>query len=152
MPFSRFWPRLRPRTAARNSARSARAALYERISTQAASRPGPPAIALARQRVTGEAGIVIDPLETGCRAYPDGIEVRAWVRLPRHVIPAPMLEPLESSTAALMTLPHETKRIFFLCTAYGIGLDDIAALLHLRRRQVRRAMLEVIAALDAQHR
>lgn len=128
--------------------RETHADLARRISAQAIDRLGPPAIALARQRYAADADIAIDPLETESRLHPGGIEVRAWVRLPREVIPTRMVDAVETSTEKLQSLSSTTRQIFFLSTAYGLALADIALLVRMRPRHIRRAMLEAIAALD----
>lgn len=128
--------------------RATRAELERLPSAKAIDRPGPPAIALARQRYAADADITIDPLETESRLYPGGIEVRAWVRLPREVIPGRMVEAVETSTEKLQSLSPQVRQVFFLSSAYGLALSDIALLLRMRLRHVRRAMLEAIAALD----
>lgn len=122
--------------------------LRRRVLAQTSGRPGPPAIALARVHYVADAAIAIDPLETDFRLYAGGIEVRAWVRLPRDDIPPKMVDAIETSTARLESVSRKVRQVFFLSAAYGLSLEDIAKLLRMRRRQVRGAMLEAIAALD----
>lgn len=145
MSILNFLPPIRSRVAGN----AADAELRRRISARSLGRPGPPAIALARQLYEASADITIDPLETDIRACPGGLAVRAWVRVPQAAIPAAMAEALASSTHKLQAVSRRSRQVFYLSTAYGLGFDDIARFLRMRPRHVRRAILDAIAALDA---
>ncbi len=114
----------------------------------AASRSGPPAIALASLRYVGDPHVAIEPLETECRVHPRGVEVRAWILVPEGDMPPRLADAIASSIVKLDSVSLLDRRIFYLSSAYGVALRDIATLLNVSRRQVRRAMLRAIAALD----
>lgn len=142
--FIRIWFRSR-----RADKAQARAIVRRRLLQSAADRPGPPAVALARSRFADQADIAIDPLETECRAHPRGFETRAWVLVPHSEIPARLSDSLAPSIAKLSPLSPIVRQIFFLATAYSVTIGDIATLLGMPRRDVRRAMLAAIASLDS---
>ncbi|GAA0309300.1 hypothetical protein GCM10009087_19180 [Sphingomonas oligophenolica] len=142
--FIQIWSRSRRRARAQ-----ADALFRSQILKAAADQPGPPAIALARSRYADRADVAIDPLETQCRLHTDGIEVRAWVLVPHGDVPPRLAGILAPSIAKLSQLSPRVRQIFFLRTAYGIPMRDIAVLLDIPRRSVRRAILTVIAALDS---
>jgi RNA polymerase sigma-70 factor (ECF subfamily) len=147
MPLSFFelWPRSR-----RTAKAMAREAMRRRVLTDAAARPGPPAVAFARSRYARHSDIAIDPLETEYREHPDGIEVRAWILVPGEEVPPHLADAIRSSIARLASVAPIDRQIFFLSTAYGISTADISILLAMRRRDVRRRMLGAIACLDRQ--
>ncbi len=142
--FIQIWSRSR-----RAAKEQARAIMRLRLLRAAADRPGPPAVALARSRFAGQADIAIDPLETECRAHPRGFEVRAWVLVPHSEVPARLADSLAPSIAKLSLPSPIVRQIFFLSAAYGVTIGDIAILLDMPRRDVRRAMLNAIASLDS---
>lgn len=127
----------------------ARASMRDRVLKAAADRLGPPAVALARARFAGQADIAIDPLETECRAHPRGFEVRAWALVPHSEVPARLANSLAPNIDKLSPLAPSVRQIFFVSTSYGIAIRDIAILLDMPRRDVRRAMLNAIASLDS---
>lgn len=55
---------------------------------------------------------------------------------------------MEATTEKLQSLSPQVRQVFSLSSAYGLALSDIALLLRMRPRHIRRAMLEAIAALD----
>lgn len=145
--FIQIWSRSRRRARAQ-----ARALLRSQILRAAADQPGPPAIALARSRYADHGHVTIDPLETECRLHTDGIEVRAWVLVPHGDVPARLADILAPSIVKLSQLPPRVRQIFFLRTAYAITTRDIAFLLDVPRRYVRRAILIAIASLDSKRK
>lgn len=110
--------------------------------------PGPPAIAFARQAFAGRADIVIDPLETEFVVRSAGVAVRAWVVLPTAELPEDMLRSITETATKLADLPPQTRRIFFLATAYRLTTRQICARLDLGNRSVTRQLLRAIAHLD----
>jgi len=138
--LSRFTPALNRERRRQERLRQmhVRAALY----------PGPHAIVVARKLVADRLDLLIDPLETEFRVTGTHVEVRAWLRLPTGQIPAGMYNALTETAQRLEDLPPQSRQIFFLSTAYRLTTAEIADLLGLRRRTVKRALLCAIARRD----
>ncbi|RJG53175.1 RNA polymerase subunit sigma [Sphingobium terrigena] len=144
MPFRHLWERLRAgRTVVPQTRAAQRRHLLER-----STRLGSPAVALARSRYADHDNIVIDPLETEARIHPDGFAVRAWVLVPKGDVPEDRLEAISNSLHKLARLSPDAQQIFFLATSYGLRVQEIASLLGVSPRKVRRSILTAIAALD----
>lgn len=107
---------------------------------------GPPPIAIARSYARGRGDIRIDTLETEFHFEPGAIAVRAWLLVPLSSTQA--RSPGVRAARALLELPTETHRIFYLTAAYGLTIAQVAASLKLSRRAVRKRLLQAIAHLD----
>lgn len=118
-----------------------------RIEQTAAAYPGPPAIALARTHIEDRPDIRIDHLETEYHVGSADIAVRAWILIPRRDIPDHLARSIEQTTSKLGSSPSMI-RIFFLSASYRIPTNDIAFLLEISRRAVRRTLLRAIARID----
>ncbi|CAN5497331.1 hypothetical protein BH10PSE12_BH10PSE12_07970 [soil metagenome] len=130
----------------RATRRSARA--RRRILAARAARDGPPAVRRARDAIRDRADIEIDPLETQFAPHARGLAVRAWVIVPAGSMPDAVLYDIARAWHQLLPLPPRAARIFYLATSYGAKQADIAALLGIGKRRVRRELLDVIAQLD----
>jgi len=109
---------------------------------------GPPPIAVARTVIADRVDLSIDALETEFRTTQDHVEVRAWLRLPTRQIPPGMLNVLTETQIRFDGLPVQTRQIYFLSTAYRLKTVEIADLLSISRRSVRRQLLAAIARRD----
>lgn len=114
--------------------------------------PGPPAVALARRLARSRSDIEIDPLETEFAMRDGGLAVRGWFLVGTEHLPPDLGRSLSRTIEALSTGDPLIPRVFYLSTSYRIPTPRIAALLGLRRRKVRRLLLEAIAALDGLER
>lgn len=144
MPFRHFWDRL---CAACAVVQQTPAAQHHHPAG-GSTRQGLPAVALARSLYPDHSNIVIDPLETESRLHPDGFAVRAWVLVPKGDVPEDRFEAISTSLRKLARLPPDARQIFFLATSYGLRVQEIASLLGVSPRKVRRSILTAIAALD----
>lgn len=75
--------------------------------------------------------------------------MRAWALVPHSEVPARLANSLAPNIDKLSPLAPSVRQIFFVSTSYGIAIRDIAILLDMPRRDVRRAMLNAIASLDS---
>ncbi len=145
MSLRKLWERLR---AGRAGTQHMHAAGRRHLLAEA-TRQGPPAVALARLLYTNHSDILIDPLETVFTTHPEGFAVRAWVLVPTSDIPEDRLEAISKSLRKLARLSPDARQIFFLATSYDLRIQEIASLLGVSPRKVRRSILTAIAALDA---
>ena len=111
-------------------------------------RVGPPAVAFARARSTQLPGICIDPLETNFSITSGGVRVRAWIIVSNDDIPAHALASIERTARKFDRSDPRLKRAFFLSSAYGLRIADIAQLMGMRRWRIRHLLLESFARLD----
>jgi DNA-directed RNA polymerase specialized sigma24 family protein len=144
MSFRQLWERL---CAGRADRQHTHAAQRRHLLAES-TRQGPPAVALARSRYTNHSNVIIDPLETVSAIHPDGFAVRAWVLVPNSDVPADRMEAISTSLRKLAGLSPDARQSFFLATSYGLRIQEIAFLLGVSPRKVRRSILTAIAALD----
>lgn len=144
MSLRQLWERLR---AGRAGTQRMHAAGRRHLLAES-TRQGPPAVALARSLYTNHGNILIDPLETVFTTHPDGFAVRVWVLVPTRDVPEDRVEAISNSLRKLARLSPAARQIFFLATSYGLRTQEIASMLGVSPRKVRRSILTAIAALD----
>ena len=118
----------------------------QRIEKIGAARTGPPAIAVARTHIADRPDIRIDPLETEYQVESSQIAVRAWIIIPRREIPDELDTSIAQTTYKLGA-ESLTIRIFFLSVSYRVPTADIAFMLGMSRRAVRRTLLRAISRI-----
>jgi RNA polymerase sigma-70 factor (ECF subfamily) len=101
---------------------------------------------MARLYAQERSDVRIDPYETEHHVGSDFIAVRAWILVP-------LAEETSRSAALIATrklakLPSVTQRIFHLSASYGLTVAEIASVLSLSHRHVRKHLVQAIAALD----
>jgi RNA polymerase sigma-70 factor (ECF subfamily) len=143
MPLRHIWNRLRAARAVWKNMPVTRQRHPAGIARQ-----GPPAVALARLRYAEHRDILIDPLETESRIQADGFAVRAWVLVPKGDVPEDQFEAVSTGLLKLARLSQDDRHIFFLATSYELRVEEIAVLLGIGPRKVRRSIFAAIAALD----
>ncbi|QJU59344.1 hypothetical protein HL653_17670 [Sphingomonas sp. AP4-R1] len=112
------------------------------------ARPGPPAVAAAREYFWDRDAISFDPLETVFVRDGAGVRVRAWVHIPPDRLSPADRVSIDLSARAFADEPL-LARIFFLSTSYGLSIRDIAPLLDIGPGAARRLLVRAIACLDA---
>lgn len=110
-------------------------------------RKGPPAIAAARAQCGQRPDILIAPLETRFGLIGDRIAVRAWVLL-SEADQSPDLREVARRSMSAFADNGRMADVFFLSAAYGLRTDDIATLLGISRRKVRKLLFGAIARID----
>jgi RNA polymerase sigma-70 factor (ECF subfamily) len=110
--------------------------------------PGPPAVAIARRLSKSRSDVEIASLETEFKMRGRDLAVRAWFVVGAEHLSSDLRANLPRAIAALGATDSLMSRVFYLSTSYRIPTARIAGLLGLRRRRVRRLLIEAIAALD----
>jgi len=112
-----------------------------------ARKPGPPAVALARQIYAERDDVTFAPLETAFRGDGADLLVRAWVRIPADQIPPAVAASVDAVAGAFASDPF-LQKVFFLSVSYRLSVDETAYQLGLGRRRVRALLRRAIARLD----
>ncbi len=123
------------------------ARVFDRAIKDGRLRNGPPAIAAARAQFGDRPDIFIAPLETRFGMIGDRIAVKAWI-LVSETDKAPDLTEVTQRSAKAFDGDCRMADVFFLSASYGIPTGDIAILLGITRREVRRLLVGAIARID----
>lgn len=108
---------------------------------------GPPAIAAARAQCRDRPDLIIAPLETRFGMIGGRIAVKAWFLISEDSGSAELREVARRSIEAIGKNGRMAD-VFYLSAAYGIPNRDIAVLLGISERNVRRLLVEAIARID----